>query len=61
MNLEKVLPPGVNGKVSGHLTVKVDEVFWTRNSPGEVFVELLWWGEKETTIFRYLLFIFLMH
>lgn len=52
MNPEKVLPPGVSGKVSGHLIIKVDEVFWTRNFPGEVFVELLWWGEKDSSVFR---------
>lgn len=52
MNPEKVLPPGVNGKITGYLMVKVDEIFWARNSPGEVIVQLQWWGEKESTFFR---------
>lgn len=52
MNPEKVLPPGVNGKITGYLMVKVDEIFWARNSPGEVIVQLQWWGEKDSTFFR---------
>nr|XP_014276339.1 uncharacterized protein LOC106680865 isoform X2 [Halyomorpha halys] len=51
MNPEKVLPPGVNGKITGYLMVKVDEIFWARNSPGEVIVQLQWWGEKDCTLF----------
>ncbi|CAH1391008.1 unnamed protein product [Nezara viridula] len=52
MNPEKVLPPGVNGKITGYLMVKVDEIFWARNSPGEVVVQLQWWGEKDCVVFR---------
>lgn len=52
MSEEKVLPPSVFGKLRGYLTVKVDEIFWVKTNPGNIFVELLWWGEKESHIFK---------
>lgn len=46
------LPPKVEGRVTGHLVMKVDEVLWARKPPGEVSAVVMWWGGEEPTTFR---------
>lgn len=46
-----MLPPHVCGHANGELTVKVDEIFWSTKSPGNVFVHLQWWGENTYNMF----------
>ncbi|RZF35711.1 hypothetical protein LSTR_LSTR009579 [Laodelphax striatellus] len=46
------LPPLVKGTLNGHLTVKVDDLIWCRQPPGDVYVECRWWGMSNPVVFR---------
>lgn len=47
------LPPLVEGKIHGYLKCIIDEVIWTRRSPGSVSIIVSWWGELDNAVFRY--------
>ncbi|XP_039278797.1 uncharacterized protein LOC111044190 [Nilaparvata lugens] len=46
------LPPLVKGSLNGHLTIKVDDLIWCRQPPGDVYIECRWWGMSEAVVFR---------
>ncbi|XP_012288908.1 uncharacterized protein LOC105704343 isoform X2 [Orussus abietinus] len=46
------LPPLVEGKIQGYLKLIVDEVVWSRKSPGDITVVAVWWGELDSAQFR---------
>ena len=50
------LPPLVEGKIHGYLRLVIDEVVWSRRSPGDVAVLASWWGERDSAQFRYSFF-----
>ncbi|EZA51784.1 C2 domain-containing protein [Ooceraea biroi] len=46
------LPPLVEGKIHGSLKLIIDEVLWTKRSPGSITVVASWWGEHNSAQFR---------
>ncbi|KAK0095380.1 hypothetical protein PV326_008506 [Microctonus aethiopoides] len=46
------LPPLVEGKIHGYLKCIIDEVIWTKRSPGSVSIIVSWWGELDNAVFR---------
>ncbi|GLH07803.1 C2 domain-containing protein 3 [Gryllus bimaculatus] len=41
------LPPHVEGKVNGYLSMTVDSFRWRCNLNGKVHIRVSWWGEKQ--------------
>ncbi|XP_012264437.2 uncharacterized protein LOC105690864 [Athalia rosae] len=52
INVYRSLPPLVEGKLHGYLKLTVDEVVWSRRSPGDVTILASWWGELDSAQFR---------
>ncbi|XP_039303609.1 uncharacterized protein LOC105196912 isoform X2 [Solenopsis invicta] len=46
------LPPLVEGKIHGNLSLVIDEVLWVKRNPGDITVIASWWGECDYTQFR---------
>ncbi|XP_046747926.1 uncharacterized protein LOC124412245 [Diprion similis] len=52
VNVSRSLPPLVEGKLHGYLNLTVDEIVWSRRSPGDVTILASWWGELDSAQFR---------
>ncbi|XP_057341640.1 uncharacterized protein LOC130678456 [Microplitis mediator] len=51
-SIQRSLPPLVEGKVNGYLELRIDQVVWTRRTPGSVTVVACWWGELDHAQFN---------
>lgn len=52
VKLCRSLPPLVDGKIHGTLKVIIDEIVWTKRTPGGITVVASWWGEHDSAQFR---------
>ncbi|KAG7198214.1 hypothetical protein KM043_005622 [Ampulex compressa] len=52
VKVHRSLPPLVEGKINSYLKLVIDEVIWSKRSPGDIRVFASWWGELDSAQFR---------